>query len=445
MRYDMTEGPMAKKLIFFALPMILGDILQQLYNVADTAIVGRFVGKTALAAVGSSFSIMAFAISVVTGMCMGAGVVFGQCFGARDPGRLARSAKFSFFLILGVTVGLSVLAVVFCPQILHLVQMPQDTRPIAQSYLQITFGGLLFTFLYNYCACLLRSVGNSRAPLYFLAAAGAINVLLDLLFVAHFGMGAAGAAWATVIAQFCSAVGCCLYCYRQQVIPKGEVYDSGAPVGGTVLSNSLLTALQQSVLNFGMVLVQGLVNSYGVTVMASFAAASKIHSFASLPATDFGNAFSTFVAQNSGAKKPQRIKQGLRTCLFILLGFSLVVAAVILLFSRQMIGIFIDAGDVQAISIGADYLHVEAYFYFFMCVQCLFYGFYRGLSMQRTTVVLSVASLGTRTLLSYLLAATAMSFTGIYWAVPIGWMVANCVGVIIYRRSRWGDRLLAGT
>ena len=282
---SMTEGNITKNLIYFALPMMVGNLLQQCYNVADTLIVGRFLGANALAAVGSSYTLMTFLTSILIGMCMGSSAVFSIAFGERNPGRLKAAMVHSFVLIGLMTLFLNGAAVGGLGQILVLLQVPEEVMPFMREYLQVIFLGIVATFLYNFFAALLRAVGNSMVPLVFLGISAGLNIVLDLLFILVLGRGVRGAAEATILAQYVSGVGILAYTlgkFPQFRVSREELrFDKG--ILREISSLSFLTCIQQSVMNFGILMVQGLVNSFGAVVMAAFAAAVKIDSFAYMP------------------------------------------------------------------------------------------------------------------------------------------------------------------
>ena len=436
MNQDLTRGPVMRSMLLFAIPMILGDLLQQCYNVADTLIVGRFVGTGALAAVGSSYSLMTFLTSILLGLCMGSGALFSMHFGRRDGDGLRESLVSSFVLIAAVTVVLNIAAFACLDLIQIFLQVPDEVWGLMRSYLAIIFAGIPAVFLYNYFASFLRAVGNSVVPLAFLAA-------LDLWFVLGLGRGVAGAAEATVISQYVSGIGILIYTLarRSEFRGLGRHLHIRAACLREVASYSFLTCVQQSVMNLGILMVQGLVNSFGPTIMAAFAAAVKIDSFAYLPVQDFGNAFSTFIAQNYGAKQSERIRAGLKGAVAASVGFGIVLSALVWVFAGPLMGLFVEAGEAAVIAEGVLYLHIEGAFY---CgIGCLFllYGLYRALGKPGMSVVLTVISLGTRVALAYLLSATPMGVTGIWWAVPIGWALADAAGIGYYLARR--KKLLA--
>ena len=446
MDHDLTRGPVMRSMLLFAVPMILGDLLQQCYNVADTLIVGRFVGTGALAAVGSSYSLMTFLTSILLGLCMGSGALFSIRFGRRDAAGLRESLASSFVLIAAVTVLLTAAAFGCLDLIQPFLQVPDEVWGMMRAYLAVIFAGIPAIFLYNYFASFLRAVGDSVVPLAFLALSALLNIALDLWFVLGLGRGVAGAAEATVIAQYASGVGILLYTLarRSEFRGLGRHVRIRAACLREVASYSFLTCIQQSVMNLGILMVQGLVNSFGATVMAAFAAAVKIDSFAYLPVQDFGNAFSTYIAQNYGAKQPQRIRAGLKGAALASMGFGAVLSALVWLFAAPLMGLFVDPGEAAVIAAGVRYLRIEGAFYYGIGCLFLLYGLYRALGRPGMSVVLTVISLGTRVALAYLLSATPLGVTGIWWAVPIGWALADAAGVGYYlarKRSllAWDD------
>ena len=435
MQRDLTQGSITRVMLLFAVPMVLGNLLQQLYNVVDTLIVGQYLGSTALAAVGSSFTLMTFLQYIIIGLCMGCGALFSMRYGARDEEELKRTVFLSFVFIAAVTVVLNVLVLVFLDPILVLMQFNADTIGLAREYLFAIFCGLAFTFLYNFFAAFLRSIGNSVVPLVFLAISAGLNIVLDLVFILPLDMGVAGAAWATTLSQGVSAV--CITVYGFWKTPLLRVARRHMALDwkrmGGIVQYSLLTCVQQSVMNFGILMIQGLVNTFGTAVMAAFAAAVKIDAFAYRPVQDFGDAFSTFLSQNYGAARPDRIRGGVRSAVRTAVIFSLVISAAVVIFARPLLYLFIDPAETEIIAIGVQYLHIEGACY--VGIGCLFllYGLYRGIARPAMSVVLTVLSLGTRVALSYALAPLpAFGVVAIWWSIPIGWALADAVGFIYY-------------
>lgn len=435
MNIDMTQGATMKSMLRFALPMILGNLLQQCYNIADTLIVGRFLGPNALAAVGSSFTLMTFLTSILLGLCMGSGTFFSIRFGEGDEKGLKEGICASFMLILSLTIVLNLLVFLFLNQIQIFLKVPDEVWSQMRSYLLVIFCGIFATFLYNYFASLLRAVGNSVVPLLFLAISALLNIALDLWFVIGFNRGVAGAAQATVIAQYVSGIGIMLYSLIR--VPslkfKKDEFHIRKSCMKEISGFSVLTCVQQSVMNLGILLVQGVVNSFGPVVMAAFAAAVKIDAFAYMPVQDFGNAFSTFIAQNYGAKKKERIRAGFLGAVAASFIFCVAISTAVWIFARPLMLLFVKSEETAIIAEGVRYLRIEGAFY---CgIGCLFllYGLYRALGRPGMSVILTILSLGTRVMLAYVLSAIpAIGVVGIWWAVPIGWILADVVGFGYY-------------
>ena len=430
-----------KTLLRFAVPMILGDLLQQCYNIADTLIVGRFLGADALAAVGSAFSLMTFLTSIILGLAMGSGTVFSIRFGQKDDQGLKEGILASFTLLGIVTVVLNILIFAGIDWIIWFLRTPGELVELMKEYLIVIFTGLIGIFLYNFFASLLRSLGNSVVPLIFLAVSAVLNIILDLWFVAGLGRGVAGAAEATVISQYVSGIGITIYSRIR--FPGLLRKDKDVPLRFSrireITSFSGLTCMQQSIMNLGILAVQGLVNSFGTTIMAAFAAAVKIDAFAYLPVQDFGNAFSIFIAQNYGAGKNDRIRKGIRCAVAASVLFSLAVSFLVFVFAGPLMGLFIDSGEASVIAEGTRYLRIEGSFYALIGLLFLLYGLYRAIGNPGMSVILTVVSLGTRVALAYALSAVpAFGVVGIWWSVPIGWFLADALGAgyyfILYRK-----------
>ena len=424
-------------MVRFAVPMIVGDLLQQLYNVVDTLIVGKFVGRDALAAVGSSYTLMTFLTSILLGLCMGSGTVFSMYYGAKNNERLKKSAYTSFIMIAVCAVILSVIVFAFVDPIMAFLQVPGEVYQMMRNYLMIIFTGIAATFLYNFFAFLLRALGNSVVPLAFLAVSAVMNIVLDLVFVLVFDMGVEGAAIATVFSQYVSGVGLAVYTLvkHKELRPGGGIYEKG--LLRELADFSFLTCLQQSIMNFGILMVQGLINSFGIVVMAAFAAAVKIDSFAYMPVQDFGNAFSIFIAQNYGAGEKERIKKGIAAAFKISAVFSIAISAVVCLFAKPLMLIFIQPHETEVLAVGMQYLRVEGAFYIGIGWLFLFYGLYRAVRKPGMSVVLTIISLGTRVVLAYTLSAVpAIGVLGIWASVPIGWFLADATGFLYYIRMR---------
>ncbi len=439
MQTDLTHGKITVNMLLFALPLMAGNLLQQLYNIADTWVVGHYIGTDALGAVGAAYALMTFLTSILSGLCMGSGAAISVRYGAGKKNAMRNCVFLSFVFIAVLAAVLNISVYLLGDSILSFLRVPTETRPLMQDYLVIIYAGIFATFLYNYFASVLRAVGNSTVPLIFLAVSAVLNVALDLLWVAVFPFGVKGAAFATVLSQFLSGIGILIYTLKRfpELVPKKAERTWHKENFRAVLDLSLMTSLQQSIMNFGILLVQGLVNSFGTTVMAAFAAAVKIDSTAYLPVQDFGNAFSVFVAQNHGADNRERIRKGVKSAVLVCAVFCIVISLGVCLFAEPLMKIFIDAKETAVIAVGAEYLKIEGAFYLGIGILFLLYGYFRAVEKPGISVILTVASLGTRVVLAYTLSAVpALGVRGIWMSVPIGWAFADLIGIILYRKTR---------
>ena len=436
---NLTTGNITKGLWLFALPLMLGNVMQQLYNLVDTWVVGRYVGSNALAAVGSSYTLMTFLTSIIIGLCLGSSAFLSMAYGRRDSKTIRNGIYLSFVCIGSLTVFLMVLFYLFLNPIIRLMRVPVETVQDMHTYLWYVFWGFFATFLYNYYANVLRGIGNSFIPLVFLGVSVVLNIGLDLYLVLGCSMGIRGAAVATVIAKTVSGIGVCLYtliaCPELRIHREDMVWNRKNLKN--ILELSGFTCLQQSVMNFGILMVQGLVNSFGASVMAAFAVAVKIDTIAYMPVQDFGNAFSVFVAQNFGAGKKDRIQKGVRAAGVSVVLFCIAVSAIVCFLANQLMGIFVEAENPEIIGIGAQYLRIEGACYIGIGILFLLYGYYRAINRPLMSVVLTVISLGTRVVLAYVLSGiTTIGVIGIWVAIPIGWLLADITGVVCGKRMK---------
>lgn len=442
MKKDLTQGNITKTMLVFAGPMIVGNLLQQCYNIVDMLIVGKVLGAGALAAVGAAYTLMTFLTSMLIGMCMGSGTFFSFYFGQENHRKLREGITSSFLFIGVITVAMNVLVFVLIDIILRLLKIPVDIQQMTREYVWVIFLGIFFVFLYNFFAFLLRAVGNSVIPLLFLGISSVLNIFLDILFVLVFELGIAGAAWATVVSQIVSGVGIALYTWVKEPslrLSMGlQAIRKSRDSLGEIMHFSIAASVQQSVMNFGILMIQGLVNSFGTAVMAAFAAAVKIDSFAYMPAQEFANAFSIFISQNRGAGKQQRVDKGVRSAIITSVLFCVGVSVAVVLLARYLMLIFIQPSEVEIIRIGVEYLRIEGSFYLGIGILMLWYGYYRAIGKPEMSVVLTVISLGTRVLLAYILAPIKLiGVYGIWWAIPIGWFLADVTG---YLYLRWNQK-----
>lgn len=429
---DFTQGSISKKILLFSLPLMAGNIFQQLYNVVDTLIVGRFLGEAPLAAVGSAYTLMIFLTSILIGLTMGSGVYFSICYGQKNTARMKQSIYISFLSIGALSLFLNAISYIFLEEIIRFMQIPADVTSYFRDYLLWIFSGIIAVFLYNYFAALLRAVGNSLIPLVFLIVSALLNIALDLLFILVFQRGVAGAAEATVIAEYASGLGILGYClfYRKDLLVEKKYRRWDPSIFREISRLSLLTSLQQSIMNFGILLVQGLVNSFGTIVMAAFAAGVKIDTLAYSPLMDFGNAFSTAIAQNYGAGDQKRIRECVIASAKMVVSFALLTSIVIYTFAPELMAFFVPETATETIAIGAGYLRIEGACYIGIGILSMLYAYYRAIKEPGMSVILTILSLGSRVILAYALSALPLfGVTGIWLSIPIGWAIADVYGV----------------
>lgn len=436
MKVNLTDGNITKGIVMFSIPLILTNLLQQLYNLADTIIVGRFLGQDALAAVGSASSFMTFITSIFLGLAMGAGAYISQCFGKGDEETLRKAKAQSFTLILVLTISIWILSELLLDTFISWLNIPSTIVSTMKQYMDIILKGLIATFLSSYYAAILRAISDSVTPLIFIGISALINIILDLFFIIKLNLGVAGAAGATVISQYIAGIGMMLFSEikYKKIRAIASNYKLDKDVVSSITSLSILTSVQQSIMNLGILMVQGIVNTFGSNVMAAFAVAVKIDSIAYMPLQDFGNAFSTFIAQNFGAGKKDRIQKGIKSSLVLVAIFSITISLIIFVFSPMLMEIFIE--DQTVVDIGTGYLRIEGAFYIGIGVLFMLYGYYRAVSKAGISVVLTIISLGLRVVLAHLLSRSSLGYFGIWLSVPIGWAMADCYGIIHYLKEK---------
>jgi putative MATE family efflux protein len=440
---DMTKGSETKHILVFAIPLFIGNIFQQLYNMVDAIVVGKFVGKDALAAVGTSFPAMFILVAMVMGLSMGASIIISQLYGAGDYEKVKRAVSTTYIFLLICAVVITFVGLLTSHGLLKLLQTPDEVINDSVIYLKIIFTGMVFMFIYNTLSAILRALGDSKTPLYFLIIASLLNIGLDILFVTVFNMGVEGVAWATVISQAVSATLCIIYVYAKveflRIHPKDMVFDKELFIKSVKLG--IPASIQQTVVSVSMMALQGLVNSYGVVTMAAYTAASKIDSIAMMPIMNLGLATSTFTAQNIGAGEVERVKRGYRRSLLIITICCIVTSAVILLFGSNLMSIFIDSKDYEVIAQGNEYITVVSFFYILMGLMFVTNGVLRGSGDMAVSMASTITSLGTRIIAAYILSAIpTIGYKGIWWSIPIGWAIGTTITMIRYRSDKWIEK-----
>jgi len=418
----MTEGSIARHLLAYALPLILGNFFQLTYNAVDSIIIGKFAGEGALAAVSAANPVMTIVILGVSGISIGASVLMSRFFGAGDARALRREVATT--ILFGAACSLAVFAVglAFAPQILRLMNVPLDILPMAQRYLRVIFVGFLFTFQYNILAAALRSVGDSKTPVRFLAGASVLNAALDMAFVAGLRWGVAGAGLATVIAEGVSALSCAVYMQRRVPLlrlTRRDLRIDRALLRETVSSGSI-TALQQACQPIGKALIQSVINAQGVSMIAAFNAVGRVDDFACIPEQSISSGMMTCIAQNRGAGQEARVRETLRRGMGIEAAYGVCIAVAILLLKRPIMCLFAAQDSREMIDMGVSYLTLMALFYILPAMTNGIQGYFRGMGEMKTTLVGTFIQISIRALVVYLL-VPRIGLSGAAWACAIGW------------------------
>lgn len=419
---DMTKGSITFQLVRFSIPLVLGNLFQLTYNAVDSIIVGRFAGEDGLAAVGTANPVMNIMILGITGICIGASVLMSEFFGAGDHERLKKEVATTLLFGCYFSLAIAVLGVIFSGEIMKLLQVPEEIQKDGTLYLRVIFLGMPFTFFYNAVAAALRSVGDSKTPVRFLAMASVINALLDMVFVAGFGMGVFGAALSTDIAEAASAVLCVVYIYRKVPLLRLKPGDGRMDRGllGLTLRQGAITALQQSCQPMGKLLIQGMINPLGISTIAAFNAVSRVDDFAFTPEQSISSGMMTFIAQNRGAKNRERVKRGFRAGLFLESCYWAVICVLILIVKEPVMKLFVPDGDRGMVPIGVEYLSLMAFFYLMPAFTNGIQGFFRGMGNMSITLISTIIQISVRVVFVWLL-VPVMGMKGVAFACLIGW------------------------
>jgi putative MATE family efflux protein len=439
---DMTKGSEAKLIFYFALPMLVGNVFQQLYNTVDSIIVGKFLGKEALAAVGTSFPIIFLLISLIMGVTMGSTILISQYFGAKDMDKVKKTIDTAYITLFFASIFITILGLIISGPILKFINVPEEIFAQSKEYLNITFIGLIGMFGYNSVSAILRGLGDSKTPVYFLIISSIINIVLDLLFILQFNMGVGGAALATIISQGISFILAVVYLNKRHKVFKIDIkhLEFDKEILKQSIKIGLPSGIQQMVFSFGMMMLQGLINSFGGNTMAAYAAASKIDSFSAMPIMNFGAAISTFVGQNIGANKPERVKKGLNTTLIMSTVMSIGISVILIVLGKPLVGIF--TSEPQVIVEGANYITIVAPFYLVVGAMFIINGVHRGAGDAIFPMIISILSLWLiRIPVAYFL-SSFLGSNGIWWSIPAGWTFGAIVTVIYYRTGKWKNKSL---
>ncbi len=441
---DLTIGKEAGVIFRFALPMLIGNVLQQMYQVVDSIIVGNFLGKEALAAQGASFPIFYALIAFIIGIGSGATVVISQYFGAKDLKSVRKAIDTIFIFLFFASIILTAVGLIFSDEIFTMLKVEEEVKPLAISYFNIYMSGLIVFFGFNGTASVLRGLGDSVTPLYFLLASTLTNILLDILFIVVFHWGIEGAAIATVIAQGAAFISGAVYLsYKHQIITfKISALQFDRKIFNQSLKIGLPTGFQQTFVALGLMAMIRIVNNFDTNVLAAYTIASRIDALAAMPAMNLASALSAFVGQNIGAGKISRIRNGFRSTLFMSWAISIVVMASVILWNDEIIGIF--NKDPMVIEYGTDYLVIVSSFYIILSSMFVIQGVLRGAGDTFIPMFISLFSLWIVRIPLAVFLSKHFGVNGIWWAIPIGWGMGLAGSYIYYLTGKWKTKGVNG-
>ena len=439
---DLTVGKEGPLILRFALPMLLGNVFQQLYNIVDSVIVGNFIGKEALAAVGASFPIIFAFLSLIIGIASGSTIVIAQYFGAKDIEKVKRTINTLFIFLFFASITISIIGISFSEEIFRLLKLPEEIIPQAKTYFNIFMGGVIVSFGFNGTSAILRGLGDSKTPLYFLIISTIINIVLDLLFVLVFKWGIAGVAIASVIAQGGAFFTAIIYLNKTHKIIRFSFKDLNFDkiLFKKSVRIGLPTGLQQTFVAAGMMALISIVNGFGTNVIAAYSVATRIDSLASLAAMNFSAALATFVGQNIGAKKTERVRAGFIATLKMSSVISVIISAVVLIFGYPIISIF--TNDPEVIRIGREYLIIVGAFYVVFTSMFTIAGVMRGAGDTLIPMFISLIALWVIRIPGAWILSNKLGEIGIWWAIPMGWFVGFLLSYIYYLTGNWKKKVI---
>lgn len=431
---DMTEGSVTKRMLVFSVPFLFGNVLQQLYNTAAAVIVGQFAGKRALAAVGAASPIMNILTFLMVGITLGTSVLISEFFGAGDREKVREEQSTALLAGLIFTVVLSAAAIFLIRPMLFLIQTPNEIVPEAESYLRIIIAGLVFSFFYNLLSSSLRAIGNAMMPLLFLLLSCALNIGISMVLVGNFQMGVKGAAYSTVISQAVSVLLCVGYIFRRVPVFRFRLRDLkiNTELLKRTVNYSSVSAVQQTFLYVGVLILQGAVNPLGVDAIAAYSAVTKIDGFILAPTDSLALALTIFTSLNRGAGKTDRVRAGLKNSMAIGAAFCLPVAFAVYFLAGTLMSFFLKPWETKALAIGAGYLKAMALFYLFPAVTNSFQGFFRGLGRMDITLGATVIQIPVRVILAYLLVGR-FGMSVIAYCIAVGWLCMTVYEALQYR------------
>ena len=443
MKNNMTVGDPTKTIISFALPLAAGYLLQQLYNITDTIIIGKFIGSEALAAVGITTNITFLLLAIASGLSMGTSVVISQYYGAGNNSK-AKSVLFTG-LISSVMLGCCVMVIglIIKRGLLWMIKTPESAFSMADSYLKIYLYGILFLFLFNIANSIFQAFGDSKTPFFVLLISSIINVVLDIIFVKELIFGVKGAAYATVIAEVLSTLVSAFFLYHKiEILHTDNFVFFNVGFLKKIVKVAIPSILQRSIVSVCSMSVQALINGCGASVVAGYTASTKIDSIASSPMVNIGTAFSTYSAQNIGAEKNDRVKEGIKGAVCLDLWISILIVLIAFMFSNQLMGLFVKSGSgADVIVIGTEHLKIVCLGNFLQGTMHIFGGLLRGAGDLKGFLATFSCNMISRVIFAYLL-FYLIGRTGIWISLVVGWLIGTIVGIIIYRRGKWKEKRL---
>lgn len=439
MNQDLTVGKPSRVLWRFCLPLFGSIIFQQLYNIADSWVAGKFIGQNALAAVGNSYEITLIFLAFAFGCNMGCSVLVSKLFGAKEYGRM-KTAVFTAMVSSGVVCAVLMLIGLLCSNdLLRLIHTPEELMADSALYLNIYTWGLPFVFFYNLSTGVFSALGDSRTPFVFLAVSSLTNIAMDILFVTAFDMGVAGVAWATFLCQGVSCVLAVAFVLKRLKFIKtdGSVQLFSSALFRQFAVIAIPSVLQQSFISVGNIVIQSIINSFGADVMAGYSAAVKLNNLVTTSFTTLGNGVSNYTAQNFGAGKPDRIRAGFRAGLKLVWALCVPLVVLYCFCGNTLMGLFVEDPTPLALRSGRLFLQIISPFYLVIAPKLVADGVLRGTGRMKQFMVSTFTDLILRVVLAVLLSGTMLGFTGIWCAWPIGWTVATCISIYFYRRGAW--------
>ena len=438
MNKDLTVGDPAKVLWKFCLPLFGSIIFQQLYNIADSFVAGKFIGENALAAVGNSYEITLIFIAFAFGCNIGCSVIVSQLFGARKLGEMKTAVYTTFISSAVVCAALMLAGTLGCDGLLRLINTPENVFADSKLYLDIYILGLPFVFFYNVATGIFSALGDSKTPFIFLAASSTSNIFMDILFVTAFKMGVAGVAWATFLCQGVSCVLAVLFVLRRlrgvETDEKSALFSF--PLFCRIAAIAVPSILQQSFISVGNIVIQGVINSFGSGVMAGYSASVKLNNLVITSLTTLGNGISNFTAQNIGAGKMERVRSGFKAGLKLVWMLCLPIVALYLLGGRMLVNIFMNEPSEAAMASGVQFLRIVSPFYFVVSCKLVSDGVLRGAGLMKEFMAATFTDLILRVGLAIAL-SKALGAVGVWCAWPIGWSIAMAMSVVFYRSGPW--------